>query len=335
MIPRWPTLRLLCLVLCGLAACTPVTMPAGSSLAVPAVARDAFVMADGARLPYRAWLPPDGAPLRAILLGLHGFGDHSGNAFETPAPLFTELGIGIYAYDQRGFGAAPHRGLWPGSATLAADATAVTRLLKARHPGVPVFLLGESMGAAVLLVAATSADPPPVEGHVLLAPGVRGRATMGRFARGALEVASRAIPAVGFRGSAPGFAPTDNEAAMRRWSDDPLTAKEFRVDLVYGLVNLMDDALAAAPHFAGPALVLYGGQDRIVPERPVRRLLGALPQGAPHRVAFYPQGHHLLLRDQGRAAVARDIAAWLDAPDAPLPSGADEAAMRWLDVPAE
>src|SRR3712207_8362268 len=48
-----------------------------------------------------------------------------------------------------------------------------------------------------------------------------------------------AIPAVGFRGSAPGFAPTDNEAAMRRWSDDPLTTKEFRVDLVYGLVNLM------------------------------------------------------------------------------------------------
>ncbi|WP_135468182.1 alpha/beta fold hydrolase [Crenalkalicoccus roseus] len=312
----------------GAAACTPVTIPAGPPFGPPAITRDAFIMPDGARLPYEAWLP-DGPP-RAILLGLHGFGDYSTNAFDLPAPLFTGHGVALYAYDQRGFGAAPHRGLWPGGDTLAGDAAAVTRLLRARHPGVPVFLLGESMGAAVLLVAATSADPPPAEGYILMAPGVRGRAGMSRFARATLEVASRAIPAVGFSGSAPGFSPTDNEAAMRRWSRDPLTAKEFRVDLVYGLVNLMDDALEAAPRFRGPALVLYGGRDRIVPERPVRRLLAALPQGGAVRLAFYPQGHHLLLRDSGRATVARDILAWMAGQEAPLPSGADEAGRRWL-----
>ena len=42
-------------------------------------------------------------------LGLHGFGDYSINAFDLPAPLFTARGVAIYAYDQRGFGAAPHR----------------------------------------------------------------------------------------------------------------------------------------------------------------------------------------------------------------------------------
>ena len=308
-------------------------IPAGSSFSVPAIARDAFVMSDGARLPYKAWLP-EGAP-RAILLGLHGFGDYSVNAFDLPAPLFTARGIAIYAYDQRGFGAAPHPGYWAGSTTLAADASAVTRLLKARHPGVPIFLLGESMGAAVLLVAAASADPPPVEGYVLVAPGVRGRATMSRFARVVLEVASHAIPAVGFRGSAPGFSPTDNEAAMRRWSNDPLTTKEFRVDLVYGLVNLMDQALAAAHYFDKRTLILYGEHDRIVPEDPVRLLLKVLPKGAPYRLAFYQKGHHLLLRDQARAAVAQDIVAWLEAPTAPLPSAADTAARRWLTEAAE
>jgi alpha-beta hydrolase superfamily lysophospholipase len=184
--------------------------------------------------------------------------------------------------------------------------------------------------AAVLIVAAASPDPPPAAAYVLSAPGVRGRATMSRFSRVTLELASRAIPAVGFRGSAPGFSPTDNEAAMRRWSEDPLTAREFRVDLVYGLVNLMDDALAVAPYFIAPALVLYGGEDRIVPASPVRRLLDALPDGAPQRLAFYPQGHHLLLRDSGRAKVAQDILAWMEAPDAPLPSGADAAGRRWL-----
>jgi alpha-beta hydrolase superfamily lysophospholipase len=316
------------------AGCTPVLVPAGTAVAPPAVATDAFVMADGARLPYRAWLPAD-APPRAILLGVHGLGDYSVNAFDLPAPLFTAKGIGLYAYDQRGFGAGPHRHLWPGTETLAGDVTAVARLLRARHPGVPLYLLGESMGAAVLLVAATSADPPPADGYLLLAPGVRGRATMNGLARGALEVAVRTIPIVGFSGSAPGFSPTDNAAAMRRWSEDPLTAKYFRVDLVYGVVNLMDDALAAAPRFPGvPTLLLYGGSDRIISEQPLRRLLAALPQDAALRLAYYPKGHHLLLRDRARAMVAEDILAWLDSPTAPLPSGADAEAERWREEAA-
>ena len=174
--------RRLCLLgLLGAAGCTPVVMPAGLAERDPAIAEKTFVTADGARLPYASWLPP-GRP-RAILLALHGFGDYSFNFFDIPAPLFTEMDIGVFAYDQRGFGAAPHRGYWPGTATLIADAAAIARLLAARYPDVPVFLTGESMGAAVALVTMTVADPPPVAGLILLAPGVRGRASMGAFAR--------------------------------------------------------------------------------------------------------------------------------------------------------
>ena len=320
--------RLLMLVL-GLAGCTPVVIPAGLAFVPPEVAREAFVMADGARLPYRAWLPP--GPPRAIILGLHGFGDYSLNAFSISAPLLTAEGIALYAYDQRGFGAAPHPGLWAGGATLAADAVAVARLLRDRHPGIPLFMMGESMGAAVLLVAATGASPPPADGYILLAPGIRGRETMSRFSQGALEFASRVIPAVGFSGSAPGFVPTDNPEAMRRWSNDPLTLKTFRVDIVHGLIGLMDAALAAAPAFQARALILYGGQDRIMPPAPVRRLLRGLPGGAGQRLAYYPEGHHLLLRDLDRATVTRDIAAWLGDPEAPLPAA--EAGRIWLAGP--
>ncbi|MBX6743917.1 MAG: alpha/beta hydrolase [Acetobacteraceae bacterium] len=309
-------------------ACTPQIIPAGMPVTDPAVSPRAFIMADGARLPYRAWLPP-GEP-RVVLLGLHGFGDYSVNAFDIPAPLFTAAGIAVYAYDQRGFGAAPHRGIWPGAPTLVSDAIAVTRLVRARHPGIPLYLMGESMGVAVLLVAATSANPPPADGYVLLAPAVRGRASMAPWMRMVLEFASRAIPLVGFRASAPGFAPTDSEEAMERWARDPLTAKEVRVDAVYGLVDLMDEAVAAVPRFRARTLILYGGHDALVPEEAMQKMLQTLPAGAPHRFAFYPKGYHLLLRDRNRAVVTRDIAAWVLDPDGPLPSGADEAGKRWL-----
>lgn len=303
-------------------------MPAGPEVGRPGLSARMLTMADGSSLPYVAWLPP--APPRAVILGLHGFGDYSVNAFDIPAPAFTERGLALYAYDQRGFGAAPHRGLWPGVPTLVEDCAAVLGLIAERHPGTPIFLLGESMGAAVALVLARRQEDLPVTGYILSAPGVRGRASMSSFSRTTLEIASRLIPAVGFSGSAPGFAPSDNQEAMRRWSRDPLTAKEFRVDLVYGLVDLMDQALAAAAGFRERALVLYGAQDRIVPPDPLRRLLQAMPPGPERRIAYYREGHHLLLRDRGRDRVIGDIAAWLDQPGAPLPSGADRAAEEWL-----
>ncbi|MBD0274085.1 MAG: alpha/beta fold hydrolase [Acetobacteraceae bacterium] len=315
-------------------ACAPVVMPAGLPTVQAALAKDALVMADGAKLPLRAWLPEGGGPLRAVLLGLHGFGDHSGNAFDTPAPLLNAKGVALYAYDQRGFGAAPHRGYWAGAETLVSDAVAAARLVRARHPGVPLYMMGESMGVAVLLAAAASPEPPPVDGYVLLAPAVRGRASMSAFAGRLLTTMSWVIPAVAFYGSSPGFTPTDNEGAMERWSRDPLTLKQFRVDMVRGLVDLMDEATAAAPRFRAPALILYGAKDKLVAGAPVRRMVRALPEHAPHRIAYYAEGYHLLLRDTNRAAVAEDIAAWLQRPDAPLPSGADEAARRWLEAGA-
>jgi acylglycerol lipase len=315
-----------------LAGCMPVVMPSGPEIRSPALSTQTLTMADGSQLPYSAWLPQ--GPPRCVILGLHGFGDYSFNAFDIPAPAFTTQGVAVYAYDQRGFGAAPHRGLWPGVPTLVGDCAAVVALIAERHPGVPIFVLGESMGAAVALVLAASRPSLPVTGYILSAPGVRGRASMSSFSRTTLEIASRLIPAVGFSGAAPGFSPSDNEDAMRRWSRDPLTAKEFRVDLVYGLVDLMDQALEAATGFDRRALVLYGARDRIVPPDPLRRLLASMPASPDRRIAYYREGHHLLLRDRGRALVIGDIIAWLDQPGVPLPSGADHAAEEWLAVKA-
>src|SRR5690606_15617308 len=119
------------------AACTPRLIPMGPAVGEPSLAEDALVMADGARLPLRRWLPPDGNPPRAVILALHGFNEYARSSAEDPAPQFTAAGVAVYAYDQRGFGQAPHRGIWAGAQTLAHDATTAARLIRARHPGVP------------------------------------------------------------------------------------------------------------------------------------------------------------------------------------------------------
>lgn len=318
------------------AACTPVVMPAGPSIGTPGLRDDAIVAGDGAVLPLRRFTPATDA--RVVLIALHGFNDHAGNFLIDSLPQLGAAGALIYAYDQRGFGRAPGRGYWPGAETLAADVTEAARLLRHRHPDLPLFLLGESMGAAVAVVAGASANPPPVDGYVLLAPALWSRDAMNPIMRGGLWLAARTIPMMGFQGGVGGVVASDNVDALRRLGRDPLTIRTTRVDAAVGLVDLMDLAVQSLPdccRSAGggrvPALMLIGAQDMIVPARATRHALGRLPAAARPRLAVYEQGFHLLLAGSNRETVVRDILAFIDAPSGPLPSGADRAAPAWLE----
>lgn len=322
--------RSLLATLPALAACTPVMMPAGPPRLTPAVDGDHLVMADGAELPLRRWLPV-GEP-SAVILGLHGFNEYARSFLEDPAPLFTAQGVALYGIDQRGFGAAPNRGYWAGVETLAADAATACALLRARHPGLPLVLMGESMGGAVGMVAAARGSLA-VDAMVLLSPAIWGRNTMPGILRVFLDIAGFMLPRWGFRNSFGGITPTNNDAALRRWSRDPLILRETRVDTAIGLIDLMDAAVAAAPLlgvYGKPLLILYGGKDQLIPAGPTRTVLHSLSEATPATLGFYPEGYHQLLRDEGNAVVVRDILAWLAAPRAPLPSGAQTAAARWL-----
>jgi acylglycerol lipase len=288
-----------------------------------------FVTADGQILPLRQWLPRSGR-VKAVILALHGFNDYS-NAFAGPGEIWAKEGIATYAYDQRSFGAAPERGFWPGRASLAADAATAAQILRQTYPGVPLYLLGESMGGAVAVVAMTeeSGTPvPDVDGVILTAPAVWGRPTMGLLPRLALWACVRLMPRLTLSGRGLEIKPSDNIAMLRALAHDPLVIHETRIDTIYGLVDLMDAALASAPRLQAPLFVMYGAKDEIVPKEPIGRFVAALPSEPRRRqrLAWYDNGYHMLLRDLDRAVVITDVASWVLAPTAPLPSGADRVA---------
>lgn len=284
-------------------------------------------MRDGTRLPYRRWLPA-GVP-KTLILALHGFND-SRDAWEIPAADFTAAGCALYAPDQRGFGTAPGRGLWAGTAPLVADAAEMVRLVRALQPGVPVVLMGESMGGAVLMCLATSPLAPSDGHYVLVAPAVWGRARMNAFLRSSLWLGATLLPGLALSGAPVRVTASDNRAALIRLSRDPLTIHETRLDTLRGLVDLMDAALAAAPRFTAPGLFLYGGRDELVPKGAMAAMWRRLPEDGRITLAYYPRDYHLMLRDLGRASPIGDVLSWLRAPAATLPSGADVAAVKWL-----
>ena len=313
-----------------LTGCVASSAVPGRRTASPAWGDDSFIMSDGARLPVRVWRT-QGKPA-VIVLALHGFND-SRDAWEIPAPDFVAAGMQVYAPDQRGFGEAPGRGLWPGGEALTEDAAEMVGILRRRHPDARIVLMGESMGGAVLMRLATSVNAPDVAGYVLVAPAVWARAQMNIFERGGLWIAATFTPGMEVSRPPPPIKiqASDNMEALIRLSRDPLTVRSTRMDTLYGLVDLMDAALAAAPYFRAPGLFMYGAHDDLVPKDATRAVWRALPP-APHRLAYYPNGYHLLMRDIDRAAPISDAVGWIQNPALKhLPSGAGELAQRWLD----
>lgn len=309
---------LLVLVVCT-ALAPPQAAAATSNTMVPAQALSAtptrFALPDGQSLAGRAWITP--SP-QHIVLGVHGFNDYS-KAFEPLAQhLASELQATVYAYDQRGFGANRQPGLWPGSDFLLADLRHIAGQLRAQHPGLPLTVVGESMGGALVLVAAGESPGLTADQIVLQAPAVWGAQSMPWYQRWGLQWLNAVAPDMSLTGRGAqslGINPTDDPEVSRDLSRDPLFIKATRVSSLVGVTDLMGRAQNLTTLPPQRTLVLYGLRDRIIPPAPVCDWVTRLStaDNLPRSLEFlvYPQGWHLLTRQLRARDVLQDIGQWM------------------------
>ena len=201
------------------------------------------------------------------------------------------------------------------------DIKAMVKLIGARHPGVPLYLAGESMGGA--LVLATAGPDTEVEGLILVAPALRSRDTLGPLLTGGMTFLAHAVPWFPSGPTSIDFQPTDNPDTIEKMRKDPMILRNMRFDLGYGLLEAMDAAKEAAPAVAKPYLMQHGLGDRLVPLTSVQSAIEIMPRRDDSHLAFYREGFHMLLRDKKGAVVAKDVVAWINDKNAALPSGAD------------
>jgi alpha-beta hydrolase superfamily lysophospholipase len=194
------------------------------------------------------------------------------------------------------------------------DMETMAALVHARYPDVPLYLLGDSMGGAVLL-ASLSHNPglQDVSGMVLVAPAVWGRDTMNPFQRWLLWLGAHTLPALELSGDGLHIKPSDNIEMLRALRRDPLVIKKTRIDTLSGLTDLMDEAVASVPRLRGKVLLQIGAHDEVIPKRPTCQMLAKLADRTEQRprVVMYPEGYHMLTRDLRADIVLRDISRWI------------------------
>lgn len=267
---------------------------------------DSFTASDGTQIPYRVWRA---ASPRALVLLLHGAFDYCG-AFDEIGVEFAARGVTAMAIDQRGFGATAARGHWCGEHRMIHDAIEAVGFLRARcGDALPVFLLGESMGAAVAVHVAADAPDLGLAGVMLAAPS----AVTGTFLRlfGALIA-----PVMRY------FTPNSGIVAVRlkagdlrpsaadRLMNDPMVLHRLRPGMLIGLFDMLGAAVDAARRVRVPVLTMAGAKDNLIGILHIAWLHNRLA-GEKQWVRF-ENGPHLLLHWQQRNLVLDQIFSWIE-----------------------
>ena len=281
-----------------------------------------FISFDGAPLGLSAWLPPKGQEPWAVIIGLHGMNDY-GEAFYPAGPWFAARGVAVFAYDARGFGRSPQRGVWGGEQLMTEDLRTAISVARRSYPNATLAVVGDSMGSATAIAAFGSDSPPNADRLILTAPAVWGWSTMPDAYALTLWTGAHTFPwraVTPPRGVQRRIVASDNIEMLRRIGRDPNMLFTTRIDAVYGLVNLMESASQRTAQLHGDVAFLYGSRDQIIPRNAALAAARRLPADA--RTAEYANGYHMLLRDRQAEVVYNDIMSYLRDPAAPFPSGA-------------
>jgi acylglycerol lipase len=266
-----------------------------------------FPASDGEDIPYRLWKAAE--PARGMVLLLHGATDYSG-AFDEIGPQFAARGLIALAIDQRGFGATSTRGKWRGKGRMIRDAIEAVHYLRGRFgAAVPVFIVGESMGAALAVHVASRAPDLNLAGIVLAAPGAISGLWRRWFGGTLTRVLRFFAPHSGIvieRISAWEFAPG---SAIRLLSD-PMVLRRVRPATLFGLFKLSRSAVDEAEHVRIPSLTMIGGKEDVIREDCIQRLHGSL--GGDKQWTRFKNGPHLLLHWKNRDKVLSRVFGWID-----------------------
>lgn len=260
------------------------------------------------RIAWQSWSPAGDQRPNGVVTIAHGYGEHIGR-YQHVATRLTQAGYAVYGLDHHGHGrSAGRRGrVALGPAVEDLDQLIVT-VARARHPELPQFLLGHSMGGAIALRyamahqqrltgLAVSAPLAAVDGGpVLLAVG---------------KLLGILLPAAPVSRVDPRLVSRDHQVVKDYIADPlnyhgPVPARVAR-DFILHVGTLA----AGVRRITLPVLLMWGTADRLCP--PSGSELVASNIGSEDlTVKRYADLFHEILNEPEREQVLSDLLAWLD-----------------------
>lgn len=257
-----------------------------------------------------AWLHEVDGATRARVILVHGLGEHCGRHIGTAKHLAAK-GFEVIRFDQRGCGRSGGKRQWIDAfSDYVEDVQNVIQWAAANRPARPLFLLGHSLGGAIVVHTAASAPKGELAGIILTAPAYlpgSGVSPLKIFVGRLLE---RVAPGLAIPGSLDVTAISRDPAVIADYKADPLNCSFNTVRQGGEILRALEQIPDLCARIDIPTLIAHGDADRLIKIDGSRRMMSLLA-ASDKTLKVFPGAFHELHNDLDRAAFFAAIEAWL------------------------
>ncbi|MHA1763006.1 MAG: lysophospholipase [Promethearchaeota archaeon] len=220
---------------------------------------DFFKNNDGLKLFYQVWFPDNP---KAIILIVHGFGEHSGRYKNVVDALLPE-GYALYAFDLRGHGKSEGITNYVDSFDQYIDDVKTFHdLIRKTHPDLPLFLLGHSMGSCIASYF-TSKYEDLLKGLILSGCGVRVGEGVNPFLKLLAGVISKIAGKSTIDTKLDPNSLSHDLSVVKAYVEDPLVHHEkISARLAHELMNRFGKITLVVSKIRIPVLIQSGSEDK-------------------------------------------------------------------------
>jgi acylglycerol lipase len=269
---------------------------------------DQFTARDGLSL-YEQWWLPESRPVGVVVV-VHGITEHSGRYGKLAADL-NRRGYAVHAMDLRGHGRSE------GARTFVRhfdeyldDVELLLERVAARHPNVPLFLLGHSMGGGIVALLGIT-RPPKIRGLILSAPPVVIGGNVFPLLRHLASFASALFPRLRLTRLGCRFISRD-PAVAEDYQKDPLVFHgRFPVRTGAEILRVAKRIRSDAQQLKLPLLIMHGTGDYATDSQG-SRLLASRAGSTDKTLRLYEGLYHEIFNEPEREQVVGDLLEWLD-----------------------
>lgn len=257
---------------------------------------------------FSSWIST-GAPAKAVLICVHGFGLYS-EAFEDLGRRLCRKGYPTFSVDARGFGHYIKTNKTLDFDASVSDIGQLIKLIKAKYPNVPIVLIGESMGGAIAIQSGALYQKD-ISGIIASAPGDV------RYKQGKmdLKVAPRLLLRPNKRvewGDELLQMATSNSRLWHKWKNDPLVRLELAPKELLKFQSFMGKTGSSAKQIVSlPVLFLHGGDDELMKRKGTVELFNDVPSSRKDLFILGQREHVMLEEGQFDDKTIRLVETWL------------------------
>ncbi|KAG9270915.1 monoglyceride lipase isoform X2 [Astyanax mexicanus] len=278
-----------------------------------------IVSADGLHLFCRYWEPE--APPRALVFIAHGAGEHCG-MYTDVAHTLVQKGLYVFAHDHVGHGQSEgERMNIKNFQIYIRDALQHIDLIRARHPSLPVFILGHSMGGAISILAACE-RPQDFVGVVLIGPLIQMNPESATpFKVFLAKVLSHMIPSLTLGAIDPKSVSRDPKQVEAYEADELNYHGGMRVSFGMQLMTAANRIERELPNITWPFYILHGDADKLC-DIGGSHLMFNQAKSTDKKLKVYEGAYHALHHDLPETAesVLQEVSSWI-VERLPAPSG--------------